>query len=43
MKAPMTRMGLHNHYARRFTRTKSEKAAQLALWYLVLHIEFGES
>ena len=39
-KAPASRIGWHNYYAKRFNKTKSPQAAQMALWYQLLHLAF---
>lgn len=39
---PCTRLGWHKHYANQFNRTGSKQAEQLACWYLLLHLAFGE-
>lgn len=43
MKAgPVTRMGWHKHYAKKFNKTQHKDTAHLALWYLILHLGLGE-
>lgn len=38
---PCTRLGWRNYYAKRFNKTRSQQAEQLACWYLLLYLEFG--
>ena len=37
---PSTRAGWARYYADRFNKTGSEQAAHLALWHMVLSLEF---
>ena len=41
MRGPCTRLGWHKHYAKRFNKTGSQQAEQMACWYLLLYLEFG--
>lgn len=32
------RLGWHQHYAKQFSKTGTPQSAQLACWYLLLHL-----
>jgi hypothetical protein len=36
---PVTRIGWHEHYVKRFNKTGSSGAEQMACWYLLLHLQ----
>ncbi len=40
--APCSRQGWSKHYARQYSRTGSEQALTLAMWYQFLFLAFGE-
>lgn len=42
LKTPVTRLGWHKYYAKRFDQTQDPVAAHLALWHLTLHLAFGD-
>jgi len=42
MAFPCTRLGWHRYYDKRFDKTGSQQAEQLACWYLLLHLAFGD-
>ena len=39
-RLPNTRMGWHQHFAKRFNSTENHRTAQMSLWYLFLHLAF---
>lgn len=39
-KSPMSRLGWHRHYAKRFDKTEREDSAHMALFYFVLYLAF---
>lgn len=36
---PITRIGWHRYYVKRFNKTELPEAEQMACWYLLLHLE----
>jgi len=39
-KPPITRLGWHKHFAKRYDANPKETTAQMSLWYLILHLAF---
>jgi hypothetical protein len=40
---PCSRMDWHRFYVKVFNRTKRDTAAQLAMWYLFLHLGLADA